>query len=138
MTHTGNCCLALTLSPQMSSYNRVNGAHVSESDHLLRTVLRGQLEFDSLLMSDWAGTYSSSEAVKSSLDLEMPGPSTMRGAALERDILSTKLSLEELDDCVLRVSSPQRELLLTPTSVPQVCSQCATLWYPVRGTREAH
>lgn len=59
----------------MTSYNRVNGTHVAESSFFLRKILRGDFEFKGLIMSDWSGTYSSSEAIKASLDLEMPGTS---------------------------------------------------------------
>ena len=87
----------------MTSYNRVNGTHVAEHSHLLDNVLRKTFEFDGLLMSDWSGTYSSSEAIKAGLDLEMPGPSMMRGAAVERDIISGKLLAEDVDKCARRV-----------------------------------
>ncbi len=55
-------------------------------------------------MSDWSGTYSSCEAIKMGLDLEMPGPAFMRGVCVERDIVSGKLSPEEVDECVDRLS----------------------------------
>lgn len=57
----------------MTSYNRVNGKHSSENMYLLRKILRGDFEYKGILMSDWSGTYSSSEAIKAGLDLEMPG-----------------------------------------------------------------
>lgn len=88
----------------MASYNRVNGTHASEDPHLLREVLRKQLGFDGMLMSDWGGTYSAAEAVKASLDLDMPGPTTMRGPCLERAVVSGKLTHADMDECVLRVS----------------------------------
>ncbi|WRT65289.1 uncharacterized protein IL334_002232 [Kwoniella shivajii] len=93
----------------MSSYNRVNGLHVAEHPFLLRKILRGDFEFKGMIMSDWSGTYSSSEAVKASLDLEMPGPALMRGSSLERDIIGGKLVPEDIDECVLRVLHYVRE-----------------------------
>lgn len=87
----------------MTSYNRVNGVHAAESPYLLRKILREDFEFDGLLMSDWSGTYSSAEAIKASLDLEMPGPPTMRGTLLQRDITSGKLTVADIDECALRV-----------------------------------
>ncbi|WVF66947.1 hypothetical protein IAT40_001690 [Kwoniella sp. CBS 6097] len=93
----------------MSSYNRVNGLHVAEHPYLLRKVLRGDFGFKGMIMSDWSGTYSSSEAIKASLDLEMPGPAMMRGVSLERDIVGGKLVPEDLDECVLRVLHYVRE-----------------------------
>lgn len=87
----------------MSSYNRIDNIHVAEHPRLLRDVLRRDFEFDGMIMSDWSGTYSSSDAVKASLDLEMPGPSMMRGVCLERDIVGGKLQPSDIDECVLRV-----------------------------------
>lgn len=87
----------------MTSYNKVNGTHAAEHPYLLRQVLRGDLGFKGLLMSDWSGTYSSSEAIKAGLDLEMPGPAFMRGVCVERGIVSGKLRPEEVDECVDRV-----------------------------------
>ncbi|KNX49905.2 beta-glucosidase [Cryptococcus deuterogattii R265] len=87
----------------MTSYNRVNGLHAAEHPFLLRKILRGDFEFQGMIMSDWSGTYSSSEAAKASLDLEMPGPTLMRGPSLERDIISGKLVPADIDECALRV-----------------------------------
>ena len=55
-----------------SSYNRVNGTHVSESKDLLDTILRKEWGGDGMIMSDWTGVYSSEQSVKAGLDLEMP------------------------------------------------------------------
>jgi beta-glucosidase len=42
----------------MTSYNKVNGTHASESKWLLEDVLRGEWGADTLVMSDWTGVYS--------------------------------------------------------------------------------
>ncbi|KAI5480122.1 beta-glucosidase [Pseudohyphozyma bogoriensis] len=95
----------------MTSYNRVNGTHVSESPYFLRKILRGDFEFKGMLMSDWSGTYSSAEAIKASLDLEMPGPTKLRGELLQRDITSGKLTVADIDECALRVLHFVREAM---------------------------
>ncbi|KAK1925989.1 glycoside hydrolase superfamily [Papiliotrema laurentii] len=87
----------------MSSYNKLNGLHASEDPHLLRDILRGDFLFDGMVMSDWGGTYSGGEAIAAGMDLEMPGPSMMRGSPLEREIVSGKLDPADLDACVLNV-----------------------------------
>jgi beta-glucosidase len=37
----------------MTSYNKVNGTHASESTKLLRDILRGEWAWEGLVMSDW-------------------------------------------------------------------------------------
>lgn len=92
----------------MTSYNQVNGLHASENSELLRDILRNDFGFDGMVMSDWGGTYSCRESIQASLDLEMPGPSMMRGAMIERYVLSSKLKLSDVNECVLRVSLTSR------------------------------
>ena len=100
--HCG-CQVRDTHQQQMSSYNKLNGLHASEDPHLLRDILRGDFLFDGMVMSDWGGTYSGGEAIAAGMDLEMPGPSMMRGSPLEREIVSGKLDPADLDACVLNV-----------------------------------
>lgn len=88
----------------MTSYNRVNGLHVAEDPWLLRDILRKEFGLgEGLIMSDWSGTYSSSDAIKASLDLEMPGPAFVRGVCVERDVVGGKLKPSDVDECVGRV-----------------------------------
>jgi beta-glucosidase len=92
----------------MTSYNRVNGLHVSESPKFLEDILRKEWSWKGLTMSDWTGTCSTIEAIRAGLDLEMPGPSVVRGAAVTRAIFAGKLSLSELDALVRNVSDGVR------------------------------
>ena len=87
----------------MTAYNKVNGVHASESKNLLQDILRGEWKWNGLVMSDWFGTYSSSEAIKAGLDLEMPGPSRFRGEVLGHAVLSKKVKVTELDNAVRNV-----------------------------------
>ncbi|KAJ3776727.1 glycoside hydrolase family 3 protein [Lentinula raphanica] len=82
----------------MSSYNRVNGVHVSESSWLLDDILRKEWGFKGLIMSDWIGVYSTAESIKAGVDLEMPGPTVMRGKAVERSLAAQKLFVSDIDD----------------------------------------
>ncbi|TRM68227.1 glycoside hydrolase family 3 protein [Schizophyllum amplum] len=87
----------------MSSYNRVNGLHVSENKRLLDDVLRKEWGFNGLIMSDWIGVYSTTASIKAGLDLEMPGPTAMRGRAVERAMAGGKLDVSDLDFCVRNI-----------------------------------
>ncbi len=56
----------------MTSYNLVNNVHSSENRFLIRENLRDKWGFEGLVMSDWTSTYSTLEAMKNGVDLEMP------------------------------------------------------------------
>lgn len=84
----------------MSAYNRINGVHCSESAFLLQDILRGEWGFDGLVMSDWWGTYSTTEALNAGLDLEMPGPGGWRGKALAEAVECRKVTTRAVDSAV--------------------------------------
>lgn len=57
----------------MPAYNRVNGTHMSDHRFLLSDVLKGEYDFDGVVVSDWWGTESTVGAATAGLDVEMPG-----------------------------------------------------------------
>jgi beta-glucosidase len=57
----------------MTSYNCVNGTHVSDHRRLLTEILKDEWGFEGFVMSDWFGTESTVGAATAGLDLEMPG-----------------------------------------------------------------
>jgi beta-glucosidase len=87
----------------MSAYNRVNGTYACENDHTLKEILKGEWQFDGIVMSDWFGTYD--EAVPAGgLDLEMPGPARwMAKEIVQKALDKGTLTLEALDDKVRRL-----------------------------------
>ena len=57
----------------MTSYNQVNGEYAGQSEYVINTLLRKELGFKWLVMSDWWSTWDPVKTIKSGLDLEMPG-----------------------------------------------------------------
>ena len=55
----------------MSSYNLVNGVRMSENKYLY-DILRNDLHFDGMIISDWEAVQSDVGALNASLDLEFP------------------------------------------------------------------
>ncbi len=55
----------------MGAYTKFRGEHCAYSDYLINKILKGELGFSGLVMSDWGGTYTTREAVLGGLDLEM-------------------------------------------------------------------
>ncbi|CAG7919670.1 unnamed protein product [Penicillium olsonii] len=84
----------------MTSYHKINGIHVAEHPWLIDQLLRNDLGWDGLVMSDWFGTYSTTEALNAGLDLEMPGPTRWRGQLLFWAVVSKKVKLSKLDAAV--------------------------------------
>ncbi|KDQ29545.1 glycoside hydrolase family 3 protein [Pleurotus ostreatus PC15] len=87
----------------MTAYNRVNGLHVSENPRLLVDILRGEWGYQGTIISDWIGVYSTAESIKAGLDIEMPGPTVMRGKAVERLMIAEKLFTSDIDERVRKI-----------------------------------
>lgn len=86
----------------MSAYNRINGTYASEHDRLLLEILKGEWDFDGLVISDWYGTYSE-EVVDSGLDLEMPGPARWMGEKAMQAVQNGEVDEEDIDDKIRRL-----------------------------------
>ncbi|KAH8819162.1 putative beta-glucosidase [Xylogone sp. PMI_703] len=87
----------------MTSYNKLNGLHVSQNPHLLDDLVRKEWGWDPLMMSDWYGTYSTTEAINAGLDLEMPGTTKYRGPAVEFAMSARLIKQSVLDQRARRV-----------------------------------
>ena len=57
----------------MTSYNQVNGEWSGQSRYVITKLLRDDLKFKWLVMSDWWSVWDPVKAVKAGLDLDMPG-----------------------------------------------------------------
>ncbi|KKY27000.1 putative glycosyl hydrolase family 3 n terminal domain-containing protein [Phaeomoniella chlamydospora] len=106
----------------MSAYNKVNGIHVCEDERFLREILREEWGWNGLVMSDWFGTYSTSEAINAGMDLEMPGPSRWRGEQAFVAASSDKSRPTALDDCARRVLNLVNECVRSgiPENAPEL------------------
>ncbi|KAI0120931.1 glycosyl hydrolase family 3 N terminal domain-containing protein [Xylariales sp. AK1849] len=82
----------------MTGYNGLNGTYCSENMTLLDKLLRGEWGWNGLVMSDWWGTYSTTEAALAGLDLEMPGPTRFRGEMLKFNAQTDKVREHVIDE----------------------------------------
>ena len=55
----------------MGAYNLVRGQHACHHEHLINRILKGEWGFAGSVISDWGGTYSTYEAARFGLDVEM-------------------------------------------------------------------
>jgi beta-glucosidase len=87
----------------MTSYNKVNGRHVADSTEMLQDIVRQEWKWDPLIVSDWYGTYTTIDAVKAGLDLEMPGVSRYRGKYIESALQARLLKSSAIDERARKV-----------------------------------
>ncbi len=87
----------------MAAYPKLNGAHCTEHDWLLTSLLRDEWGFDGLVMSDWGATHHATKPIVAGMDLEMPGPPLALGAKLRAAFDHGEISEEAIDARVQRV-----------------------------------
>ena len=98
----------------MTSYNLLNGIHTSERKGLIEGVLRQEMGFNGLVISDWIETGKifnprakhpaafSSNLIKAGNDLTMPG-SAVDFADIKKALQDGKITRNELKICASRV-----------------------------------
>ncbi|MCF0110337.1 MAG: beta-glucosidase [Erysipelotrichaceae bacterium] len=89
----------------MSSYNKINGIHSSDSKELLTGILRNEWGFDGLIVTDWGGMNDRIEGFKAGCDLNMPGGSNYMVSDCLKAVQNGTLSEAEINDCARRVLS---------------------------------
>jgi beta-glucosidase len=87
----------------MTAYNRLNGVYCSEHEWLLTDVLRDEWGFDGFVISDWYARGSSVGSVRAGLDLEMPGPGRVYGAALAAAVQNGEVDESFVDAAATRL-----------------------------------
>ncbi|MFA6695197.1 MAG: glycoside hydrolase family 3 N-terminal domain-containing protein [Sphaerochaeta sp.] len=87
----------------MTSYNQVNGIYASEHAYLLEGILRGEWQFDGLVISDWNSLYSTDGVLSSGVDLEMPGGKYLKREKVVDAISKGVVTEEAIDRKVLHL-----------------------------------
>jgi beta-glucosidase len=87
----------------MTSYNLVNGLHMTENAALVDGLVKKEWGFDGVVMSDWDATYDGVAAANAGLDIEMPAATFMNREALLPAIKAGKVSQATIDDKVRRI-----------------------------------
>ncbi len=86
----------------MSSYNAVNGVYAVENKWLIKDVLRGDLGFDGLVVSDWGSCKVPYRTTKASVDLIMSHNSDTVDN-VKKALKDGLITMEEVDACVNRL-----------------------------------
>ena len=87
----------------MTSYNLVNGLHMTENAALVDGLVKKEWGFDGVVMSDWDATYDGVAAANAGLDIEMPSAKFMNRETLLPAIKAGKVSQATIDDKVRRI-----------------------------------
>ncbi|MEU4273931.1 glycoside hydrolase family 3 C-terminal domain-containing protein [Streptomyces tanashiensis] len=87
----------------MTAYNQVNGVTMTEHHNLVNEVLRGEWGFDGCNVSDWMAARSTTGDIAGGLDVAMPGPGTVYGAALAAAVRAGEVEESAVDTAVRNV-----------------------------------
>lgn len=90
----------------MTGYNPVNGVWNTQNKFLINDILKGEWGFKGMVMSDWGCTYSTVEAAKAGLDLEMGSNSYFNRAKMIPAIQNGKIPIELINEKIKRILRP--------------------------------
>jgi beta-glucosidase len=100
----------------MSAYNSVNGEYCGENEALLTGILKQRWGFRGYVITDFIfGLRDGAKAVQAGQDVEMPFRNQVANN-LERWLREGKVSMERVDDAVLRILTTQLEFAARPES----------------------
>jgi len=88
----------------MTSYNQVTGEWAGQSDFVITELLRKELGFRWLVMTDWWSVWDAEKIVKSGQDLEMPGEKFIKANALNllKTGKITELQIDRMAKSIIR------------------------------------
>ncbi|KAH7338247.1 glycoside hydrolase superfamily [Rhizoctonia solani] len=89
----------------MCAYNRVNGSHACEDDATLNQILKGELDYQGYVVSDWFAHWTNVGAALGGMDMTMPGVGFW-GVDLVTLVNDGTIPLARLDDMVHRILTP--------------------------------
>lgn len=82
----------------MTSYNLLNGEWCGQSDFVIKNLLKKQLGYKWLVMTDWRSVYNGEKVVISGQDLEMPAAFALKN--VDSLLKAGKIKVAEIDDMV--------------------------------------
>lgn len=98
----------------MGAYNRYKSEHCCHSKCLLDDILRGEWEYDGVVISDWGGVHDTTQAAGTSLDIEMSVTDNFDEYFMANPLLeavkSGKISEDKIDEKVYRILTMMERL----------------------------
>ena len=108
----------------MCSYNQINNSYGCQNSYLLNYILKGELDFQGFIMSDWAAQHSGIGSALAGMDMSMPGDITFDsntsywGANLTVAVLNGTVPQWRLDDAATRIIAAWYYVGRDNTAVP--------------------
>ena len=97
-TYAFKCGIDAGAKAVMTSYNQLNGEWCGQSEYVIKNLLRKQLGYKWMVMTDWTSVYDAEKVIKSGQDLEMPHAEVLKETG---DLLDEgKVKIEEIDSMV--------------------------------------
>lgn len=87
----------------MTSYNKLNGTYTNENMHLMKDILRGEWDFNGIVVTVWGGSNDRVAGLLAGNELEMPTTGGETDQEIIRAIQDGKVQEEVLDECVDRL-----------------------------------
>ncbi|KAJ4306400.1 hypothetical protein N0V88_001200 [Collariella sp. IMI 366227] len=94
----------------MTAYNAVNGSAASQNSYLINGLLKDELGFQGMVMSDWLSHISGVDSALAGLDMNMPGDTniplfgnSLWQYELTRSVLNGSVPVDRLNDMATRV-----------------------------------
>ena len=108
--------IALEAEPAavMTAYNKLNGEYCSQNAHLIKEILRDELGYRGVAVSDWGGVHDRVAALKAGLDLEMPDSLGRSFSALKTALERGELDMATVDKSVRRILALTDDVYLEP------------------------
>ncbi|ROW12591.1 hypothetical protein VMCG_00331 [Cytospora schulzeri] len=103
----------------MCSYNLVNNSYSCQNSKLMNGILKGELGFQGMVMSDWSAQHTGVAGAVAGLDMAMPGDTAFNtglsfwGANLTLAVLNGTMPLYRLDDMAMRIMAAYFKVGLT-------------------------
>lgn len=87
----------------MGSYNRINGTYACENSKAINSLLKGELNFQGFVVSDWNAQHSGIESANGGLDMAMPTSPFWDKNQLSDAVNNKDLNETRLTDMAIRI-----------------------------------
>ena len=87
----------------MCSYNRINNTYACENSKVMNGLLKGELNFQGFVVSDWVGQHSGTASANAGLDMAMPSSGYWDKGQLAHAVKSEDLNKTRLIDMATRI-----------------------------------